>query len=103
MEEARPGIRCAEEFSPGEGTNERHIPRNRDWNGCNRGWRADGADQREDLILLDQLGGLRHRAVGIVAVVAADKLELAAVDAASGVDLRESCKDTLPHALPERG
>ena len=67
-----------------------------------RGRRADRADQREDLVLLDQPGGLGDRAIGIVAIVPADQFELAAVHAALGVDLGEGGEDALPHALAER-
>jgi len=74
----------------------------RNWNGRGRGGRADGADQRENLVLLDQLGGLHHRAIGIVTVVPADQLELAAVHTALGVDLGECRENALPHALSER-
>jgi hypothetical protein len=73
-----------------------------DRNGRRRGRRADRADQREYLVLLDQFSGLRHRAVWIVAVVPADQLELAAVHAAPGVDLGEGGENALPHALTER-
>ena len=44
----------------------------------------------------------RGRIIAIVAVVAADKLELAAMHAALGVDFREGGEDALPHALAER-
>ena len=46
---------------------------------------------------------LHHRTIGIVAVVAADQFEFAAMDAALGVDLGEGGKNALSHALAERG
>ncbi len=96
-------LEVAQEFGAAERADEGNVPGARDRNRRHRGRRAHGADQREHLVVLDQVQRLRHRAVGVVAVVAADELELAAVDAAPGVDLGERGDDALPHALPERG
>jgi hypothetical protein len=93
----------AQEFGAGKWADERHVSRARNRNRRNRGWRADGADQRKDVVLLDQLRGLDDRAIGIITVIAADKVQLAAVHPALGVDLRKRREDALPHALPERG
>ena len=49
--------------------------------------RAHRADHGEDLVALDHLLRGQHRPLRIVAVVLQDQLDLAAVDAAGGVDL----------------
>src|ERR1035437_6010815 len=95
-------VRRAEESSPGERTDERHIGSFRNWNGRGRGGRADGADQRENLVFLDQPGGLHDRAIGIVTIVPAEQLEPAAVHTTLGVDLGEGRENALPHTLAER-
>jgi len=51
--------------------------------------RAHRANHREDLVLLDHLLRRQHRALRIVTAVFHDQLDLAAVDAAFGVDLVE--------------
>src|SRR6266851_3187471 len=84
-------------------TDERHMLGCRNWNGRGGGGCADGADQRENLVLLDQLDGLGDRAIGIVTIVPADQLELASVHTTLGVDLGEGRENALPHALAERG
>src|SRR5450755_108814 len=94
-------IRRAEECSPCERTDERYILGFRNWNGCGRGGCADGADQREDLVLLDQLDRLNDRAIGIVAIVPAYQLELAAMHATLGVDLGKGGENALSHTLTE--
>jgi hypothetical protein len=38
----------AQEFRSGKWTDERHVSRARDGGRRNRGWRADGADQRKE-------------------------------------------------------
>ena len=48
---------------------------------------ADGRHRQENLVLLDELARHLQRLVGIVGVVIDDEIELAAVDAALGVDL----------------
>ena len=48
---------------------------------------ADGRHRQENLVLLDELARHLHGLVGIVGVVIDDEIELAAVDAALGVDL----------------
>ena len=50
---------------------------------------ADGVEDREDLVLLDELAGLLERPRQVVAVVAPEVLDLAPVDAAVGVDVLE--------------
>lgn len=93
----------AQEFGAAERPDEGNVARAGDWNRRHRGRRAHRADQREHLVVLDQPQRLHHRAIRIVAVVAADQLQPAAVDAALGVDLGEGRDDALPHALPECG
>src|SRR5207237_5789120 len=51
------------------------------------GWRTDGADERKYPLFLDKLLGRGDRAVGLVAVVQAHKLEPAPVDATARVGL----------------
>ena len=55
--------------------------------------RAERVEQREDLLLLDQPAGVGDRALGLVAVVERDELDLAPVDAALGVLGREARLD----------
>src|SRR5260370_38641857 len=93
-------FRSAAELGTAERADERPVPATCDRNGCDCRRRADGPDQREDLVLVEQLDGLDRRAVGIVAVIAADQLEPAAVDAALGVDLFEGGENALAHPLP---
>src|SRR6185436_13341518 len=60
---------------------------------------AAAADQREDLVLVHELldGGDRRR--GIAAVVLANQLQLAPVDAARGIDLVEYDLDPVHRQL----
>src|SRR5712692_6444942 len=92
----------AQEAGAGERTGERHPGGAGDRHRRVRGGRSDGADQREHPLLLDQLLGRDDRAVGLIPVVDAHQLELAAVDAAPGVDFLERRQDAGAHALPER-
>src|SRR5205823_4501834 len=55
----------------------------------NRVLRADRVEDREDLVLLDELAGQLQRPRGVVAVVAVQVLELASMDAAAGIDVLE--------------
>ena len=66
--------------------------------GGEHGRRAHGPDHGEHLVLLDQFLRRQHRALGIVAAVLDGELELAALDAAGGVDL----VDSHLHAVGDR-
>src|SRR5581483_3833888 len=68
-----------QESRPGEGTDERNVLVSRDWLGHQRCRRADRADQREHLVLMQQLDRLQDRAIWVVAIVAADQLQRAAM------------------------
>jgi hypothetical protein len=50
---------------------------------------ADRVEDREDLVLLDELPGLVDRARGVVAVIAVEVADLAAVDTAVRIDVLE--------------
>ena len=63
--------------------------------------RADGADQGEDLLLLDQLKGIDDGGFGFVGVIDGNQFQLPAVDAAKLVDLVEGRLDAAPHVRAE--
>ena len=81
--------RRAQEFGAGERREEGDIGLVDQRNRRLAGRRADIAEQREHAVLLDQFFGGGGGARRIVAVVLADQRDLAAVDAAGGVDLLE--------------
>ena len=64
---------------------------------------AEAGEGEEDLVLLDELFGQLQRLGGIVAVVIRNELDLAAVDAALGVDLVEIGRDHLADDAIGRG
>ena len=95
-------IGIAQEFGAGEGAHEGQAGLARDRRRGLRGRRADRADQREDLVLADQLLGRLDRLVGFVAVVAGDERELAPLDPARRIGLGEGGEQSRAHPLSER-
>ena len=61
-----------------------------------------GPIEREHLVVVEKAAGRLDRPLRLVAVVPADELELAALDAAGPVHLAERGKQALPHAEPKR-
>ena len=92
-------VRCPQELRAGDRADEGHVVGSGDRRCRDRGRCAHGADQREHLVLVDQLDGLHHRSIGIVAVVAAGQLESSAIDAAFCVELVEGGQQALPRRL----
>ncbi len=89
--------RVAQELGPGERRDERHARLACDRLGRGRGRRTDLADQREDLVFPDQRLGIGDRRLRFVAVVAGNKVEMPAVDAAGRVGLGEGGGDAAAH------
>ena len=65
--------------------------------------RAEALEDQQDLVALDQLARLLDRLGRAVAVVVGDEVDLAAVDAAFGVDLLEIGRDRLADQAVGRG
>src|SRR5439155_6652343 len=64
---------------------------------------ADRVEDREHVVLLDQLPGQHHRLRRVVRVVEVDVLDLPAVHAAVSVDVLEVRVSTAPDGAEERG
>ena len=94
-------VRRAQELGPGEGADEGYAGLRRDRLRRRRGRRSDRPDEREHLVVVEKAAGRLDRPLRLVAVVPADELELAALDAAGPVHLAERGKQALPHAEPE--
>ena len=94
-------VRLAEKFDAGERADHGNagIGRNRLDRGGGR--RADGADDREYLVLLQQLLDHTDRACRLVAVIDALEFELASLDAAGLVDFGEGGFEPDLHVLPQ--
>jgi hypothetical protein len=94
-------VRLAQKFGAGEGADKGSTHRGRDRLGGGGGRCADGAGESEHLVFLEQLLDRFDGFGGLIAVVNALELELAALDAAGLVDLGEGRVETHLHALPQ--
>ena len=59
-------------------------------------WRSETLKDQQDAIVLDELARGLDGLLWVVAIVVGDEIDLAAVDAAFGVDLLEVGGDVLP-------
>ncbi len=68
---------------------------------CFRGWRADRADYREDLVLLDEHFGRFDGFLRLIAIVERQQFKPAAGNAAVAIGIVEGGQDALAHAFAE--
>ena len=69
--------------------------------GCARGWGADGADQRENLLAFDQLAGVVDGGFRLVPIVERHQFEPASVDPALLIHLAEGRLHPEPHVAAQ--
>src|SRR4051794_11434200 len=91
----------AQRFGPGKHAHQRNLGLCHHRQMRDAGRRADIAEEREHLVLLDQLPACRRRHRRLVAIVFADELEFAAVYAAGGVHMVEIRLDAVAHLYSE--
>jgi hypothetical protein len=93
----------AQRFGAGEHADQRHLGRDDHLQVLDPRGRANVADQREDLVLLDEFPARERGDRRLVAVVLGDQADLAAMDAALGVDVVQVDLDAVVHLNAELG
>src|ERR1051325_5349860 len=93
--------RRAQHFRTGEHSDQRHLRLRHHWQVRHAGRRSDIAEQREDLVLLNELAGRGRRERGLVMVVLRYELEPTPVHAALRVHIVEVLLDAIAHLNAE--